>query len=446
MCSKVDGAKLKGRNVLEIRLIEFKNPSQKDQLNKSCDPASVGSLKACDPLFEGCVSSKAVIQSKSDCNMGHFVTQEFPDQNDVNFTSILGANLRNPVVMSSDIMWKGNITFALTVHEKDSFSKEIINANSTLLPNKISAPNSSVAKEISMPPFRGPQGSEFRYSIRLYCADNFYGPNCACHETVGAICDRKTGEITCRDNYHGKNCTVYCKPTNRYKCNDNGSKTCLGQFTGPNCTCEETGNIVCNKTTGEQSCKADYYRKDCAIYCKATEDYMCSRIDGTKLYGGIVVEMQLIEFKNPKKWDAENGTCDWDIIRTGDCDPVFEGCISDKPAIDSMKDDCNIGHFITQEYSNTNDVNFTDVLSPTLFNPVIMSTNRTWKGYLTLRVIVHEIDTFKREIINDFNTTITTNVNPKTINSFSQEMKQVFRGPQGSEFHYLMRFYCAENY
>ena len=228
--------------------------------------------------------------------------------------------------------------------------------------------------------FRGPQGSEFHYLMRFYCAENYFGPNCTCHETAGSVCNRTTGEIKCKENYYGPKCRVYCKDAVSHVCNKDGSKNCTENFVGPDCQCKEVGNFVCDEETGARRCKKDYYREDCAIYCKATDDYMCSHIDGSKLYGGIIVDMHLIEFNNPNKVDADNGTCDpLSIGKFRDCDPMFEGCISDKPVIDNMKDDCSIGHFSTQVYSNTNDVNFTSILGPSLRNPVLMGTNSSWK-------------------------------------------------------------------
>ena len=105
-----------GNFVFELRLIEFNNPKKHDEAGDCCDGGLIGSCDDCDPIFEGCISSKKSIQKQpDDCTYGgskqyHFQTMEFTDTNDVNFTSIINSKinppLKNPIVISVNQAWK----------------------------------------------------------------------------------------------------------------------------------------------------------------------------------------------------------------------------------------------------------------------------------------------------------------------------------------------------
>ena len=131
---------------------------------------------------------------------------------------------------------QGYLTLRIIVHESDMFGKEIINDFNTTIENEMIHAH-SVARRRT---FTGPQNSELHYTIRVYCADNYYGPNCICHETVGAQCNTTTGERTCRDNYFREDCSVYCKANNdslgHYTCDSaTGKKICMEGWEGANC-------------------------------------------------------------------------------------------------------------------------------------------------------------------------------------------------------------------
>ena len=356
--------------------------------------------------------------------------------------------------------------------------------------------NSASAKEIAQPPWKGVQGTEFKYAIRLYCEDNSYGPNCSCQETGNIVCDKTTGAKSCKDDWYGDQCDKYCKNSTTTTCTSDGKTICADDYFGPNCTCKQTGNFVCDDS-GKRRCKDDYFGKDCQTYCKplSTDNYVCNTTDGSKIcinkyegpncnclpppgnwecgsdgkpkckdgfygkgckiecrepvgahfycneidgkkicydsyyppndcsiqcvpqdddkaghytcdsatggkvctpgwkgtkctnkvyFGKYIIEMNLIEFTNPKKQLNNTGCCDSYIPGVcRDCDPTFIGCVSDKAEIKDDSD-CNIGKFQTKNYADTNDVKFTRFLrsDPHLQNPILLSTNETWKVIL----------------------------------------------------------------
>ena len=96
----------KGSYVLEIKLIEFKNPSRKQEDNSCCDGSGIITCYDCDPIFEGCVSDKLRI-SGSNCELGKFKTKEYENKNTVIFPQgSIGTRLTNPIRMSNDRSWK----------------------------------------------------------------------------------------------------------------------------------------------------------------------------------------------------------------------------------------------------------------------------------------------------------------------------------------------------
>ena len=39
----------------------------------------------------------------------------------------------------------------------------------------------------------------------------------------------------CKANYYGTNCTVHCVQGDQYTCSSNGTRQCIGRWTGVNC-------------------------------------------------------------------------------------------------------------------------------------------------------------------------------------------------------------------
>ena len=91
---------------MKMNLIEFSNPSKRDQNKKCCEYDLWGCKGDCDPIFEGCVSDKPTINGKQDCTLKYFRTKEYSNKNTVKFGGDLGNGIRNPIVMKRASAWK----------------------------------------------------------------------------------------------------------------------------------------------------------------------------------------------------------------------------------------------------------------------------------------------------------------------------------------------------
>ena len=74
-----------------------------------------------------------------------------------------------------------------------------------------------------------------------------------------------------------------------------------------------------------------------------------------------MLELRLIEFKNPLGHLANGKCCDtwWTKCVKNGCDPQFYGCVSDYDTINDRDTDCNIvPEFETKEYTDMDSVIF----------------------------------------------------------------------------------------
>ena len=362
---------------MELRLIEFRNPSKLLRDMTCCDSGIIEGIQCndCDPVFEVCVSNKEEITGVTDCNVGHFKTQEYSNTNNVVFERFLGRNLVNPLKMNDNV-WNGYTNLRFTVHETDLFKNEKVNINDFNVRADLTiAANSTASKDIIMPALIGPQYSELRYAIRLYC-DNFY---------------------------YGSNCTKFCKPAD----ND-----VIGHF-----TCDEQGNKVC---------KDGYFGLDCK---------------SQKPHPEYIMELRLIEFRNPSKKLEDGSCCDGGMFgKCRDCDTMVKVCVSDREDITGVLD-CNVGHFETEVYANTNSVVFGHILGRNLVNPLKMRVHNQ-NSYVTLRFTVLDQDSFGFDIINVFVKGVELKVVGNSTPSKELTMP-ILVGLQQSELKYAIHTYCV---
>ena len=101
---------IQGSYVLDIKMIEFSNPSKKLEDGQCCDRRLDGTCTDCDLKFERCFSDKKHIQSYRDCNIGRHVSKEYTDVNVVKFSSFEGRAIRR--IHSP---WKGYVSFVMKV-------------------------------------------------------------------------------------------------------------------------------------------------------------------------------------------------------------------------------------------------------------------------------------------------------------------------------------------
>uniref|UniRef100_A0A671QS72 Delta-like protein n=1 Tax=Sinocyclocheilus anshuiensis TaxID=1608454 RepID=A0A671QS72_9TELE len=112
--------------------------------------------------------------------------------------------------------------------------------------------------------------------------------------------------VTCDEHYYGFGCNKFCRPRDEffghYTCDQNGNKTCLEGWTGPDCntgcvhgTCVEPWQCLCDTNWGGQLCDKDL--NYCGTHqpclnggtCSNTgpDKYQCSCEDG---YSGVNCE------------------------------------------------------------------------------------------------------------------------------------------------------------
>ena len=229
-------------------------------------------------LCTGCLRSslKSSTSSSSICDVGEFTAKEFIDQNNITFTDTsLSPTLKNPIVFKFDQQWTGSLNVALESNDLDrADSLELIDSYKTVVspatPAKSRVDSSSVVHTLHG------NVSSITFSLKVYCAQNFYGPAC------GTFCEATDNRYTCNDNgtkvchrhWYGENCSVFCEPHSDpkdgyYTCDSNGDRKCRLDWFGPGCTthCANGTHHKCNEH-GMKVCLADWYGFDCNQYCK----------------------------------------------------------------------------------------------------------------------------------------------------------------------------------
>ena len=104
--------------VMQLHLIEFRNPSKKMQDGNCCNY----SCAYCNPMFKVCVSVLQQNEGVSDCNVGKFKTKEYIKANDVIFGPNIGQNIPNPVSMKGNA-WKSYNGLRFIVRKKSIFGR-----------------------------------------------------------------------------------------------------------------------------------------------------------------------------------------------------------------------------------------------------------------------------------------------------------------------------------
>ena len=97
---------------------------------------------------------------------------------------------------------------------------------------------------------------------------NFYGDDCLlfCKESDSYVCN-KDGSKTCKQDYYPEGeCTVFCTETSSFTCSEEGLKVCAERRKGHDC----------------EICDSHYFGENCSTFCKANEKYICSEIGEKK--------------------------------------------------------------------------------------------------------------------------------------------------------------------
>ena len=273
-------------------------------------------------LCTGCLRSSL---KTTTCDVGEFITKEFIDQNNITFPQKLSSTLNNPIVFQFDEQWKGSLHVALKSYDLDrADSLELIDSYSTIFsptrPAKSSMNSHSVVHTL-----RG-NVSTIMFSLKVYCAKDFYGKACktfcestgnryTCNDEGVKVCtqhwygdncslfcqaqnDKTNGHYTCdinghkkcQSNWFGSACTVYCIDGAHHKCNERGLKVCLPDWYGVDCNqyCKPgvpaNGHFNCDTKTGQKICHRSWYGYECKTFCEANKlsNYTCHSVTGNK--------------------------------------------------------------------------------------------------------------------------------------------------------------------
>ena len=100
------------RYVLDMKIIEFSNPSKKLENGKCCD-STWGVCGDCDIRFERCLSDKKHIGSYLDCNIERYVSDEYKDTNTLKFPSLKLFDGR--AIYKINRPWKGYASLMIEV-------------------------------------------------------------------------------------------------------------------------------------------------------------------------------------------------------------------------------------------------------------------------------------------------------------------------------------------
>ena len=176
---------------------------------------------------------------------------------------------------------------------------------------------------------------------------------------------------------------------------------------------------------------------------------ICTLINVRFTLGEYTLKLRLIDYINYQRKLQDHTCCDRFVGPCEDCDPVLEICVSDEQAIKRANNntiDCNLGLFETKEYTDKNYIRFGTLLGPLLSNPIIIYGARKWKGQISIRIIIHEMDDGqKSKIINDFQATSYHKAAPRITTAREQVMEPMV-GPQDSELTYAIRIFCSNYY
>ena len=172
-------------------------------------------------------------------------------------------------------------------------SLELIDSYRTVVsitkPAKSSASSSSLTKTLHG------NVSSITFSLKVFCADSFYGSTCQqfCEPKDSRYRCSANGTKICESNWYGGNCSVFCSPhsdtqSGQYACDSDGRKICRANWFGTSCTtyCHSGTHHKCNQQ-GVKVCSPDWYGLDCNQYCKhgvpADGHFQCDVTSGQKV-------------------------------------------------------------------------------------------------------------------------------------------------------------------
>ncbi|XP_031555681.1 protein jagged-1-like [Actinia tenebrosa] len=183
----------------------------------------------------------------------------------------------------------------------DSSSDKVIDKHSATI-TAIPTYNGTVitSNTISLTGRRNASKTTLEIQYQLYCDRFYYGPTCGIYckysdDINGHYFCNDNGTKVCLENWYGNNCTLWCFPRNsssdeHYSCLSNSSIKCDPGWYGKNCTTycwpknNQYSNYSCDNN-GTKICAAFWYGTMCNAFCKpgGVGHYRCDNATGTKV-------------------------------------------------------------------------------------------------------------------------------------------------------------------
>ncbi|XP_076803894.1 uncharacterized protein LOC143447846 [Clavelina lepadiformis] len=227
-------SKVSAQGIFELNLDKFINDEGRNQTGRCCSASKDGGNTCsgpCRTAFRICLSHfQAKLSSGTTCVFGQQTT---PVLGENTFSPGHDESFQNPVRFSFDFRWPGSFSLIIEMlHVNENSTNNIISTGSSevliskLIKSTSLLPATRSDRRWTRPtPYRHLK-TELRYSYRVVCQENLYGPSCS----------------------------KFCRPRNdvfgHYNCDENGDKVCLPGWTG------ESESDYCNTPICLDGCHA----------------------------------------------------------------------------------------------------------------------------------------------------------------------------------------------
>nr|XP_047137084.1 SCO-spondin isoform X2 [Hydra vulgaris] len=272
--------------IFVVHLLTYINYNGYKNNKMCCDDTKDCYMNPCDPRLTVCFSSAMDIKyiNQEKCDIGYYVTDQYVDKNEINFGSILGSNLQNPLNNIFVGKWKNLVHILFQIDDIDSDTHELIDVLNTTVSVK-----ATLFEETSLNTFYSIQGdvSAINFTVSAYCSKYYYGSDCLkyCKEIPNQYGCDKSGFKKCHEYWFGYECSVFCKASNsssdgHFYCTSEGQKVCHPDWYGDKCDtfCGKDSRYTCN-VFGKKVCHNNFFGIDCSTYCHKSEGdhFNCSQ-------------------------------------------------------------------------------------------------------------------------------------------------------------------------
>ncbi|KAL3872719.1 hypothetical protein ACJMK2_035925 [Sinanodonta woodiana] len=311
----------------ELKLKEFRNEHGLNSDGNCCNGYLKSSVcsSTCRTFFSICLTHyQAQISDNPQCTFAS-MTSPVLGENNVEFDNV-SLLMDNPVRFPFQISWPG--TFSIVIEAwHDTTLQGPQSGSPRELISRLAAQRSAQAGTDWLYYIHATEYTQLEYSYRIVCDENYYGPSCS----------------------------IFCRPRDdqfgHYTCSENGTKICMGGWTGQYCDqaiclpgCH-TNHGFCD-TPNECKCRLGWqgqYCNQCLPYpgCQhgsCTEPWQCNCAEG---WGGLFCNQDLnyCTHHSPCK---NGGTCQnsGQGSYTCVCDEGFTGTNCEVEIDDCQNDPC----------------------------------------------------------------------------------------------------------